>query len=68
MLFRSLLNGSLKDMQNKLYNCGFCLSDSSYLVNLRYVKSIKKDMIVLKNDLEIPLSREYQNQRDVLFL
>ena len=44
-------------MQNKLYNCGFCLSDSSYLVNLRYVKSIKKDMIVLTNDMQIPLSR-----------
>ena len=52
-----LLNGSLKDMQNKLFNCGFCLSDSSYLVNLRYVKSIKKDMIVLTNDMQIPLSR-----------
>lgn len=51
------LNGSLKEMENKLSSCGFTLSDSSYLVNLRYVNSIKKDMIILNTSQQIPLSR-----------
>lgn len=47
---------SLADTEDKLDEY-FFRCQRSFLVNLRYVVRIKSDCVVLKNDIEIPISR-----------
>ncbi len=47
----------LSDLITKLSDHDFILSHRSFLVNLQYVKKISKQSIILKNDMEVPVSR-----------
>ena len=50
------MKSSLVDTEDKLDEY-FFKCQRSFLVNLRYVVRIKNDCVVLKNDIEIPISR-----------
>lgn len=50
------MKSSLSDTEDKLDEY-FFKCQRSFLVNLRYVVRIKSDCVVLKNDIEIPISR-----------
>ena len=50
------MKSSLSDTEDRLDEY-FLKCQRSFLVNLRYVVRIKSDCVVLKNDIEIPISR-----------
>ena len=50
------MKGSLSDMEKQLDEY-FIKCQRSFVVNLRYVTRIKNDCVVLKNALEVPISR-----------
>lgn len=58
-------NYSLRYWNKKLYPYGFANPHSSYLVNLRYVKGLSKEKVVLINDDVIYVSqRKYKEFKD----
>ena len=50
----------LKVWEYELQNFGFVRSHNSYIINLRYVCSVKCDRVILKSGIEFPLSRKYK--------
>lgn len=52
-----IIRSPLSDFKEKLEPYGFLQPHRSYLVNYRYIFCIKKDSVVLDNNVEIPLSR-----------
>lgn len=50
------ISGSLQQMEEKLAGQPFVRSSNSYLVNLRYVKNMRRDAVTLGAE-ELPLSR-----------
>lgn len=51
------LRGSLKDYDAEYSDRGFVRIHQSFLVNCRYIKKIKYNSILLKNDKELPVSK-----------
>lgn len=54
--------GSLTDVELKLKNHNFLRCNSSYLVNPRYIKSIEDQMVIMKNDDKLKISRPRKKQ------
>ncbi len=52
---------SMKEMENKLKDCGFSRCNSGILVNLRYVTGITDGQVVV-NGTHLPLSRGRKNE------
>ncbi|MGI6070342.1 MAG: LytR/AlgR family response regulator transcription factor [Blautia sp.] len=50
--------GTLKKYEMLLEKCGFVRVHMSFLVNLRYCRSIEKEAVILKDGRSIPLSRD----------
>lgn len=57
----------LKDLYNDVRERGFIRIHRSYIVNSRYISSIKTKRCMLSNGIEIPISNTYWKQRNVLF-
>ncbi len=49
--------GTLHEYEERMINNGFIRIHKSYLVNFRYIRSIKKNVVILKCGNELPLSR-----------
>lgn len=52
----------LSDLTEKLSHHDFVLCHRSYLVNLSYIHKISKQLIILKNQIEIPISRNFSKE------
>ena len=57
----------LYEMEEKLCQCGFIRISKSCLVNLKYIKSLRKDVerklrLTMKNDEQIIVSRQYAEE------
>ena len=48
---------TLSDVEKQLMPYGFVSPSRGYLVNLRYIRTITSKCVILKNGLEIPISR-----------
>ncbi len=59
--------GSLAEEEKKLNSVDFVMCHKSFLVNLRYIKSIGNDSIQLTNGKEIPLSKNYKADVKIAF-
>jgi len=55
-------NCTLKYWYDKLKQYGFAYPYRSFIVNLEYISSIKKDELILINEEKIPLSRYYKKE------
>lgn len=53
-------NLSLKEWYNFLKNYNFSKNHKAFIINLDYVKELKNNSIIIKNDIELPLSRKYK--------
>ncbi len=54
---RGTMSAAEKELQPKFFaRCG-----SSYLVNLRYVRSIEKEDVLIKNNIKLKISRGWRN-------
>ena len=49
--------GKISDVENELAKQDFVRNHKSYVVNLKYVRNIYKDTIIMENDEKIPLSK-----------
>lgn len=59
--------GDLKSIWEKVNHAQFAYSDRGWIINLRYVHETKKEVIVLDNEEEVPLSRGKSSEfREVL--
>lgn len=52
--------GKLQDAYDKLKTYGFSRCHQSYIVNLSKVKKIDKNSVLLNNNVNIPISRQYK--------
>lgn len=59
---------SIKDFYNQLNDECFLVSHRSYIVNLKHIKAIKKDLVILENKKEIPLARSYYRSFNEAFI
>lgn len=50
----------LNNLLKKLNNSNFIQVHRSYIVNMKYVKDILKESVILINNYEIPISRKYR--------
>ncbi len=53
---------TMYDIESKLDNKIFKRCHRSYIVNTKYVKSIKRGYIVLTNNYEVPIGRKYKKE------
>lgn len=53
-------NMKIKDLGEELKNKNFFRCHRSYLVNVSYIDSIVSSKIILKNEVEIPIGRNYR--------
>lgn len=58
---KDLFYESLNNLEQSLNNSSFLRVHNSYLVNTRFIKSINKSVIILKNDFQISISRKYKD-------
>lgn len=59
---------NLKEYEMQLKEKGFVRCHRSYLANMKHIKSLEKNRIVLGNDMVIPVSRmKYQNTRTFFY-
>lgn len=52
-----IFTGKISDIENELAKQDFVRNHKSYVVNLKYVKNIYKDTIIMENEEKIPLSK-----------
>ncbi|MDD4321312.1 MAG: DNA-binding response regulator [Acidaminococcaceae bacterium] len=52
-----IFTGKISDVENELAKQDFVRNHKSYVVNLKYVRNIYKDTIIMENDEKIPLSK-----------
>ena len=53
---------TLSDVEKQLMPYGFVSPSRGYLVNLRYIRTITSKCVILKNGLEIPISRRLASE------
>lgn len=53
---------SLRYYEELLVEFGFCRTHRKYLVNMYHHKSLRKGMVLLSNDIELPISRRKETQ------
>lgn len=53
---------TLKNLLTELPNDHFIQVHRSYIVNVNYIKSIYSNKLILKNDVELSISRSYKNK------
>ena len=53
---------TMYDIESKLDNKLFKRCHRSYIVNTKYVKSIKRGNIILTNNYEVPIGRKYKKE------
>ena len=59
------LRKKISEIEKELKSSSFIRCHRSYIVNLKYVKSISKKTIILENEVNIPLSRnKYKEVND----
>jgi len=49
--------GKISDVENELSRQDFVRNHKSYVVNLKYVRNVYKDTIIMENDEKLPLSK-----------
>jgi two-component system, LytTR family, response regulator LytT len=54
--------GRLGDLEKQLAPYGFCRIHTGYIVNWRHVRSVGKTEVVLKNKVQLPVSRSKRGQ------
>lgn len=54
--------GALEKVQEQLKNHGFLSPHKSYLVNYRFIRSFRADMIILTNNEEIPVAKSRRKE------
>ena len=60
--------GTMNNFENEINNDVFVRCHKSYLLNLEYIKSIKRYSAILSNEEEVPLSRnKYKEIKDKFF-
>ena len=60
--------GTMNNFENEINNDVFIRCHKSYLLNLEYIKSIKRYSAILSNEEEVPLSRnKYKEIKDKFF-
>ncbi|MEL6810293.1 MAG: LytTR family DNA-binding domain-containing protein [Bacteroidota bacterium] len=52
----------LKTVEKELFSHGFKRCHRSYIINVRHVKELSKNMILIVGDLQIPISKTYREQ------
>ena len=57
----------ISDLEKELDENLFIRTHRSYIVNISYTKEIKKNSILLKNDIEIPVSKMKKNKVKELY-
>ena len=61
-----IVKKKISDLEKELDGNLFIRTHRSYIVNISYTKEIKKNSIILKNNIEIPISKMKKNK--VIFL
>ena len=60
--------GKISDVETELSRQDFVRNHKSYVVNLKYVRNVYKDTIILENDEKLPLSKHRSKKlRERLF-
>ncbi len=54
------VRGTMKEQEEKLRSCHFCRTHKSYMVNLRWISSIRGSVVRI-GDKDIPLGRAYKD-------
>ena len=54
--------GSLEKIEEQLKKNGFLSPHKSYLVNYRFIRSFRSDMIILTNNEEIPVAKSKRKE------
>lgn len=52
----------LKSLLQRLNGYNFIQVHRSYIVNMKYIKNLTKDLVILTNDCEVPISRKYRTE------
>lgn len=58
---------TLKEWKTKVNNNFFAQPHKAFIVNFEYISGFKKNTIVLFNGTELPLSRHYKNDFEILY-
>lgn len=62
------IDGMESNFENEINSDTFIRCHKSYLVNMEYIKSIKRYTAILENNEEVPLGRnKYKEIKDKLF-
>ena len=63
-----IFTGKISEVENELSKQDFVRNHKSYVVNLKYVRNVYKDTIILENDEKLPLSKHRSKKlRERLF-
>lgn len=63
-----IFTGKISDVENELSRQDFVRNHKSYVVNLKYIRNVYKDTIILENDEKLPLSKHRSKKlRERLF-
>lgn len=57
-----IVKKKISDLEKELDGNLFIRTHRSYIVNISYTKEIKKNSIILKNNIEIPISKMKKNK------
>lgn len=55
-------------IENNLKQFGFCRIHQSFLVNLKYVKSVERYKVILLNGIEISISKKYYKDTEMKYI
>lgn len=64
---RELSSKNLAYFEDRLIDKNFFRSHRSYLINKSHIETLKNDQFVLKNGLEIPISRRKKTEASIWF-
>ena len=62
------LRKKISDIENLLPKRSFIRCHRSYLVNIKYIKTVTKDNVILESGLKIPISRGKYNETNDAFI
>ena len=58
----------LNSLYNKLYQYGFAYAHNSYIVNLRYVRSIRQELLILSDGTQLNIARSKSKDFRIKFV